>query len=440
MLWKSGAKFLKTDIIEYLSSNDNSLIMGSDDFMLKEYGFTLEKLKVVEDTEFNNQSLFAFVDDNFFKLNQVKNKNLLKVEENISSNNHDSIISSNSNSNNFILSPNEIPTTLNSTPTDLLCHTNFSCYVYIKPIYILFRRVIHYIIFLNKKLCEELKLSTHIAKEVEILIIEIFRNIKYINILYDRHADQILICCVLAILKAKSIYQENDYKKLISSYQIAKSDDSDKMFKSMFYNIKLATNSNISYDILQFYELFFANKVEDIVIKITNDNEEEKPRMKLRKLSVPDAEIRKIQFNNDSAFGDSSHIYDPFKKSLFGNNKNNLNLIMLDNGSFIHLKGPMSTSVSPMINMTSPGINRTPRTNRVRDIFTDPPPSITQSSADDLRKKLKSQLKNKIGMVADSPNKSNTNTELIFSNSQQSENSLSRKQSGFTPEFNKLRK
>jgi hypothetical protein len=76
--------------------------------------------------------------------------------------------------------------------------------------------MISYAIFLNKKICLNLKLSNEIATYSENLLKSIFKDSEQIELLFNRHIDQIIVCCIIAVTKSFNIYTENYYKQIIA--------------------------------------------------------------------------------------------------------------------------------------------------------------------------------------------------------------------------------
>jgi hypothetical protein len=139
----------------------------------------------------------------------------------------------------------------------------------------------------------------------------------------------------------------------------------------MLCNIRL--NQTTSIDILEYYNSIFIKRAQPILVLIKAEEECEN-RIKKRKFSVPDALIRRIQFESESAFDTDVVFYEPLMKTIFNNNQSLLNS---NNRPLMNLSNKYvsySTKCSPLISRTaqSPGgMNHTPRTNRVRDLYTD---------------------------------------------------------------------
>jgi hypothetical protein len=68
---------------------------------------------------------------------------------------------------------------------------------------------------LNKEICDNLTLRKETATHCENLIKRLFTEKKYLITFYERHLDQIVICCIIAILKLFNLYQENNYYNTI---------------------------------------------------------------------------------------------------------------------------------------------------------------------------------------------------------------------------------
>jgi hypothetical protein len=350
MIWRKASLNFKEEINDFLK--DYELLLFDKD------------VKEVEDIEFNNQSLFVYQDKNIFSME------------------------------NFIdlISPSTTTENSSTSVEKYTNHGNLKSYKFIKPVYIFLRRLLNYSIFLNKKISENLKLSNETAKECEKLFKNIITGRKSIEIFYNKHVDQIIICTIISVMKFRNMYEEKGgVKILLEAYRKTKPDDSEGVVKSLFYNIKLTSSKDKNIDIMDFYQEFFVEKleIEKLLTKfITNEDEEQffRDRAKRRKFSVPtEAEISKFQFEDETAFENNTIMYEPLTKTIF--NKND-NTGILSNrtlgfhagglGSRVYLSA--SSRCSPMVGRSpynylspSPGVNRTPRTMRVMDSYTDYP-------------------------------------------------------------------
>jgi hypothetical protein len=334
MIWKKPNINFKEELNEFL----------------KDYNYFLQdkELKEIEDIEFNNQSLFVYQEQKIFKRDNIIN--LMSPS---------STVENSSNSLNY------------SNSSNLICYKN------IKPVYILLRRIINYAIFLNKRITDHLKLNKETAKECEKLIKEIIENKNFIEILFNRHIDQIIICCIIAITKLRNQFDPKDgMKTILSAYQKSKPDDSESMSKSLFNNIKLLTinKNNITtqktINIIEYYEEIFAKKLEKLIGQHSLEDDEDAGMSgrKKRKFSVPDTEIRKFQFEDETAFENNTIMYEPLSKTIFNKNK----IYMFGQSPNIK-NGYLSLRSSPLLGKyQSPNVNhQTPMTLKVRDYYTE---------------------------------------------------------------------
>lgn len=69
------------------------------------------------------------------------------------------------------------------------------------------RKILNYMLFLNKTLCFKIKIEIQTAEKIEELIRLIFTNKTYLDILNEKHIDQIVMCCIIAILSRKPLYK-----------------------------------------------------------------------------------------------------------------------------------------------------------------------------------------------------------------------------------------
>jgi hypothetical protein len=337
MIWKKASINFKNELNEFL----------------RDYTYFLQdkELKEIEDIEFNNQSLFVYQDQKLFR------------QENIID----------------LMSPSSTVEN-SSTSLNYSNSSNLASYKNIKPVYVLLRRIINYAIFLNKKITDNLKLNKETAKECERLIKNIINNKNFIEILLNRHIDQIIICAIIAITKLRNKFDAIDgIKTILSAYHKSKPDDSESMTKSLFQNIKINTinKNNITIhktiNIMEFYEVIFAKKIEKLIQlhSLEDDEEFTMSGRKKRKLSVPETEIRKFQFEDETAFENNTIMYEPLTKTIFNKSKHNM---MLGQSPNVR-NGYLSLRSSPMLGRyQSPNLNHsTPRTLRVKDSYTDYP-------------------------------------------------------------------
>jgi hypothetical protein len=132
----------------------------------------------------------------------------------------------------------------------------------------------------------------------------------------------------------------------------------------MFYNIKL-DGDNKKGNILAFYNIFVIN-IESILetIKQEDDYPEDLYIVKRRKLSVPDNLLKNIPLEGDSAYNENTKMYESFEKTIF-NHSSAHNKVT----PFSHKSCMVSPMLSRSVTSSATNLQRTPRTNRVRDFF-----------------------------------------------------------------------
>jgi hypothetical protein len=131
----------------------------------------------------------------------------------------------------------------------------------------------------------------------------------------------------------------------------------------MFGNLHI-NNSNVSYDILQYYNSIFINQVQSIIDQFKKD---EIVHMKKRKLSMPD-DIKVYHFEKDSAFSNETNLYEPLKKTIFYNDTLSFSSSRFTNNKLIS----QSALCSPLVNkssMSATGLSRTPRAMKVASSY-----------------------------------------------------------------------
>jgi hypothetical protein len=377
-----------------------------EDF-LKNYVIYLidNNLKKVENMEFNNQSLFMYQEMSIFKNENLKDY-LTSSNYDENQNNCSNIkvdMNLNINLNNNFSSPN-FNTIVNSKPT----FENLQLYQSLKSIYIFLRRILNYGIYLNKKISENLKLSKEVAKECEDLFKKILTSREYFEVIYDKHIDQVIVCCIIAIIKERGLEEKINYLSVIEAFENSKPDDSRENINSLFKRISISGRDFMN--IIEFYNLFFISKVQNLVKLLCNDEEEmDMLRVRRRKFSLPDEDIRRTQFEEESAFANNFVMYEPLKKTVFIDDNNSRSKISGTSHLLISKSNVMaySTNCSPMLSrsVNSSSMNRTPRTKRVKDVYADyisdiivfPGPgygSLHNSSGqqNSLKKKIRSNL------------------------------------------------
>jgi hypothetical protein len=361
MIWKKASQNFKNELNEFL----------------KDFSYFLQdkELKEIGDIEFNNQSLYVYQDQNIFR------------QENIIE----------------LMSPSS--TTENSSTSLNYSNSNsFAAYKNIKPVYIFLRRILNYSIFMNKKITDNLGLNKETAKECEYLLKKIMNNKNYIEIIFNRHIDQIIVCAIIAIMKIRKQLDEKEVvKSILVAYHKSKPDDSENMSKSLFHNIKFSSANNSSnkpLNIYDYYQEIFERKLAPLITQLKDDENDESQTFmrKKRKLSVPDNEIRKFQFEDETAFESNTIMYEPLSKTIFSKNK----LANFISESPNMRNAYLSLRCSPMLGRyQSPSVNhRTPRTLRVRDAYTEYPsgtdvtplPSNPSTAGNQYKNKLKSML------------------------------------------------
>jgi hypothetical protein len=391
MIMKKPSQEFKLEVEDFLK---NYVIYSIDN-----------KLKRVEDMEFNNQSLFIYQEISIFKDENLK-QYLFLVEDQVNNTNN----IDNMNFSNFGASATSQPNFENLRP-----------YQSLKSIYIFLRRILNYAIFLNKKISENLKLSKEVAKECEDLFKKILTGREYFDVIYEKHIDQVIVCCIIAIIKERGLEEKINYLNIIEAFENSKPEDSRENINSLFRRISLPGKESMN--ILDFYNAFFIPRVQKLVNILCEDNEEEEMiRARKRKFSFPDAEIRRNQFEDESAFGENPVMYEPLKKTVFidDNSKSKLTAtshLLISKSNLM----AYSTHCSPMLSrsVNSSSMNRTPRTKRVKDVYADyisenyvVSGSLQNSSGhhSSFKKKIKSNLSmNKLNFASFGKKKINEN-------------------------------
>jgi hypothetical protein len=127
---------------------------------------------------------------------------------------------------------------------------------------------------------------------------------------------------------------------------------------------------------MEFYSTFFLPRVQALIVSLCDANEEEEFLLsRRRKFSLPDAEIRKKQFEDESAFGENPVMYEPLQKTVFINDNNSKSKLSGTSHLILSKSNLMaySTSCSPLLSrsVNSSSMSRTPRTKRVKEVYTD---------------------------------------------------------------------
>ena len=279
LLWKNPSKNFKDDISSYFneSFDDNINI----------------ELKKLEDFEYNQQSLFLCHEKEDFDGEYIK-----KIDENEEKKNN-----------------------IDDINYKRIKESKYY-YKYLNKIRILFRRLINYCNLFNKNIFNKLGLYQSIAEESESFIKKILVNEEAFKIFYNHHIDQILLCCIICILKKNKLFteKENDknsplisIEKLHKDYKEIKNNNySEYIFTCVKKDIK---NKNFL-SLIDFYNSIFKVKLKYLLQKLIDGKKEneksyiffENKPIKKSKLSENSADFEINQnnsYNNKSSFHDS---------------------------------------------------------------------------------------------------------------------------------------
>ena len=279
LLWKNPSKNFKDDISSYFneSFDDNINI----------------ELKKLEDFEYNQQSLFLCHEKEDFDGEYIK-----KIDENEEKKNN-----------------------IDDINYKRIKESKYY-YKYLNKIRILFRRLINYCNLFNKNIFNKLGLYQSIAEESESFIKKILVNEEAFKIFYNHHIDQILLCCIICILKKNKLFTEKENDKNSPLISIEKLHKDYKEIKNNNYSeyiftcVKKDINNKNFLSLIDFYNSIFKVKLKYLLQKLIDGKKEneksyiffENKPIKKSKLSEnsPDFEINQNNsYNNKSSFHDS---------------------------------------------------------------------------------------------------------------------------------------
>jgi hypothetical protein len=302
IIWKTASTNFKLSVESFLKELKTAIIS--------------EELKDLQNIEFNNQSLFLYFDNSEFLNERQELQN------------------------------------------------SYIVYSQLSPIYILLRRVLNYSIFLNKKVTDKLKVSTEIAKESEIILKKIITNSHYIDVLYDKHIDQVIVCNLIGVLKFHKLFEQKNLQQILEAYQMSRSDISE--------NHPLSRIDRSGTTLMELYAQI-SRKIETLTNEICcEDEEEELRKFRRRKFSLPEnMNFPRSQFEQDTAFTSETEMYEPLSLTVFANEKKNslqaTGHLLLRNSNFV----AYSTNSSPCVSRSVNNAGRTPRTKGLRDAYGD---------------------------------------------------------------------
>ena len=279
LLWKNPSKNFRDDISSYFNENfdDNINI----------------ELKKLEDFEYNQQSLFLCHEKEDFDGEYIK-----KIDENEEKKNN-----------------------IDDINYKRIKESKYY-YKYLNKIRILFRRLINYCNLFNKNIFNKLGLYQSIAEESESFIKKILVNEEAFKIFYNHHIDQILLCCIICILKKNKLFTEKENDKNSPLISIEKLHKDYKEIKNNNYSeyiftcVKKDINNKNFLSLIDFYNSIFKVKLKYLLQKLIDGKKEneksyiffENKPIKKSKLSEnsPDFEINQNNsYNNKSSFHDS---------------------------------------------------------------------------------------------------------------------------------------
>lgn len=279
LLWKNPSKNFKDDISSYFNENfDNNINI---------------ELKKLEDFEYNQQSLFLCHEKEDFDGEYIK-----KIDENEEKKNN-----------------------IDDINYKRIKESKYY-YKYLNKIRILFRRLINYCNLFNKNIFNKLGLYQSIAEESESFIKKILVNEEAFKIFYNHHIDQILLCCIICILKKNKLFTEKESEKNSPLISIEKLHKEYKEIKNNNYSeyiftcVKKDINNKNFLSLIDFYNNIFKVKLKYLLQKLIDGKKEnersyiffENKPIKKSKLSENSADFEINQnnsYNNKSSFHDS---------------------------------------------------------------------------------------------------------------------------------------
>ena len=279
LLWKNPSKNFRDDISSYFNENfDNNINI---------------ELKKLEDFEYNQQSLFLCHEKEDFDGEYIK-----KIDENEEKKNN-----------------------IDDINYKRIKESKYY-YKYLNKIRILFRRLINYCNLFNKNIFNKLGLYQSIAEESESFIKKILVNEEAFKIFYNHHIDQILLCCIICILKKNKLFTEKESEKNSPLISIEKLHKEYKEIKNNNYSeyiftcVKKDINNKNFLSLIDFYNNIFKVKLKYLLQKLIDGKKEnersyiffENKPIKKSKLSENSADFEINQnnsYNNKSSFHDS---------------------------------------------------------------------------------------------------------------------------------------
>lgn len=150
-----GRKSLKTYLQNCEKSRDFTLDSSSKDS--KEDTCTLNS-RAIEDSEFNNQSLTAFLSSESMRINST-DSNAMEVDQALS-----------------------------------------TTYVQVPHERVVLRKILSYMFLLSKYVCTKLNINLKYCLTIEKLIKELILNSDNFDLLNNKHLDQVVLCSIITIL------------------------------------------------------------------------------------------------------------------------------------------------------------------------------------------------------------------------------------------------
>ena len=213
-------------------------------------------------------------------------------------------------------------------------------YKHLQGIAVFFRRVVNYSNLLNKNIFINIKHKkiTHLAEVSEQFIKHIITNENAVELLYNKHIDQVIICCVMSILLMNNVFSFDHntnnsddsvftLSNLRNIYIRSKPRQIPQVSEMIFEKVKVSDKKYSSLN--EFYNTNFKVLFQEHIALMKQDICEgdelsEMPAVKKRKFSDSivfcSKNTNQEALQNKSAFGNKVDNYIPFEK------KNNLNL------------------------------------------------------------------------------------------------------------------
>ena len=203
--------------------------------------------------------------------------------------------------------------------------------------------MINYCNLFNKNIFNKLGLYQSIAEESESFIKKILVNEEAFKIFYNHHIDQILLCCIICILKKNKLFTENENDKNSPLISIEKLHKEYKEIKNNNYSeyiftcVKKDSNNKNFLSLIDFYNNIFKIKLKNLLQKLIDGKKEneksyiffESKPIKKSKLCENSPSFEKINQNN------SYNNKNSFHESLLTQSAYNLKSI--NYGTFINI-------------------------------------------------------------------------------------------------------